>query len=62
MKTFLVVSTFGIVMSNSEDVILWKIPIKSKVHVVEFEHGERTGVRVLRVDGDVSSGVISMKI
>ncbi|EFO89424.1 hypothetical protein CRE_19979 [Caenorhabditis remanei] len=39
-------------MSNSEDVILWKVPIKSTVHVVEFEHGERTGVRVLRVNGN----------
>lgn len=31
----------------------WRVPMKGKIHEIEFEHGTGTGKRVLWVDGEV---------
>ena len=40
-------------MSSSDDLVArWKVPLKGKVHTVEFEHGAAlTGKRVVFLDG-----------
>lgn len=34
-------------------VAVWNVPMNDKVHKVEFEHGTKTGKRVVKIDDQV---------